>query len=227
MTGIAHLKRQARRNMRDVCRATVLVTTAVACAAFPLVTKPSGLGAARNPAAVSAARRLSHTQLLSRRPAGPRCALATEGQAVADGVAEAKVKLSPSQARFELERLAGSERWEKDAVVSVLSRIEREGGAQALFNSSAILFRKTTKGEVQMLTRGVIKPGTIDLNGDDDMEVLNQAFYATLLSSMVCAQNAGVCCHEICYAHRRSQPENSGDSFLFAVRPKSNRWISD
>jgi len=100
--------------------------------------------------------------------------------------------ISPRQARQELEQLAENCRWEKAAVVGVLERIQGQGDAKPLFNSSAILFRRTTANEIQMLTRGTIKPGTIDLNGDDDMEVLNQAFYATLFTSMFLSTVAAV-----------------------------------
>ena len=34
-------------------------------------------------------------------------------------------------------------------------------------------------------TSGVIKEDTIDISGDDDIEVLNVSFYATLISSMI------------------------------------------
>lgn len=94
--------------------------------------------------------------------------------------------ISPRQAREQLEMLAAEGRWEKAAVLQVLNSMHGNEGhsTRPLFNSSTILFRRTTANEIQMLTRGTIKPGTLDLNGDDDMEVLNQAFYATLFSAM-------------------------------------------
>ena len=100
-----------------------------------------------------------------------------------DVVVEKKA-ISPGQAREKLEELQRKDAWEKDAVISVLNSMQGENGRGALFNSSSILFRRITQGEIRMLTRGVIKSDSIDLNGEDDMEVLNQAFYATLFSSM-------------------------------------------
>ena len=46
-------------------------------------------------------------------------------------------------------------------------------------------------GEVKMLTRGVIKEGTIDVTGEDDMQSLNFSFYSTLISSMILSLLAG------------------------------------
>lgn len=114
------------------------------------------------------------------------------GSAVDGVVCTARESISPRQARELLEQLKRDDKWEKEAVLKVLNSMHGEGGAKPLFNSSAILFRRTSANEIQMLTRGVIKPNTIDLNGDDDMEVLNVAFYATLFSSMLLSTIASV-----------------------------------
>jgi len=181
--------------------AAAMLGATVATVAVAALPHTSGFGAgpsltfapaARLPLQFPAALLPRRCGLAASRSAALRCSLNAEREAVAVGTAGVMKNLSPSQARVELERLADSDRWEKDEVVRVLSSIQGAGGKPALFNSSAILFRKTAKGEVQMLTRGVIKPGTIDLNGDDDMEVLNQAFYATLFSSMVRTLSASI-----------------------------------
>ena len=81
---------------------------------------------------------------------------------------------TPAQARVELEALQRADLWQKAEVVKVLNGMQGVDGKATLFNSSTIMFRRITQNEIQMLTRGVIKPDTLDLNGDDDMEVLNQ-----------------------------------------------------
>ena len=75
---------------------------------------------------------------------------------------------------MELEALQRADLWQKAEVVKVLNGMQGVDGKATLFNSSTIMFRRITQNEIQMLTRGVIKPATLDLNGDDDMEVLNQ-----------------------------------------------------
>lgn len=150
------------------------------CAHMPLASSfvlPAGLVARARPGA-RCARALGTLRpaLVARR--------AVEVAGVDGATTEGRGAISPQQARRELEELARDGRWEKEEVVGVLQKMQARGEVKPLFNSSAILFRRTTANEIQMLTRGTIKPGTIDLNGDDDMEVLNQAFYATLFSSM-------------------------------------------
>jgi hypothetical protein len=60
-----------------------------------------------------------------------------------------------------------------------------------LWDSVPSSFRRVSLGEVRMLTRGVIKEGTIDVTGEDDMQTLNFSFYSTLISSMVLSLLAG------------------------------------
>ena len=60
-----------------------------------------------------------------------------------------------------------------------------------LWRSVQPSFRRTTLGEVKMLTRGIIKEGTLDINGDDDMQTISVSFYSTLLSSMALSLLAG------------------------------------
>jgi len=92
--------------------------------------------------------------------------------------------LSPSQVKEELQFLAqNSERWNKEEVTAVLNRM-KDSGKKVKWDSVPVLYRRSTLSELRMLTRGTIKEDTIDLNGEDDMEVLNISFYATLISSM-------------------------------------------
>jgi len=51
--------------------------------------------------------------------------------------------LLPAQARQMLEQLVKDDKWEKNAVVEVLNAMQGEKGTGAMFNSSAILFRRT------------------------------------------------------------------------------------
>jgi len=168
---------------------------ALLCAFAPAV---SGFALAPQLHAAPAANRhsrgvcVTHPTWPSARPSTSlRCAVETSTSRTKEEECDRK-KLLPAQARQMLEQLAKEDKWEKNAVVEVLNAMQGEKGTGAMFNSSAILFRRTTRGEIQMLTRGVIKPNTIDLNGDDDMEVLNQAFYATLFSSMALSTVAAV-----------------------------------
>ena len=60
-----------------------------------------------------------------------------------------------------------------------------------IWDSVPSTFRRVSLGEVRMLTRGVIKEGTIDVTGEDDMQTLNFSFYSTLISSMILSLLAG------------------------------------
>jgi len=162
-------------------RAAVLVAMGM-CAHMPLASSfvlPAGLVARARPGA-RCARALGTLRpaLVARR--------AVEVAGVDGATTEGRGAISPQQARRELEELARDGRWEKEEVVGVLQKMQARGEVKPLFNSSAILFRRTTANEIQMLTRGTIKPGTIDLNGDDDMEVLNQVGYLSL-DAFLCA----------------------------------------
>lgn len=82
-----------------------------------------------------------------------------------------------------LKSLKDNDRYDFDSVVKEFDAL-RSANQIKLWSSVVPSFRRTSLGEVKMLTRGVIKEGTLDINGEDDMQTINFSFYGTLVSSM-------------------------------------------
>jgi len=113
----------------------------------------------------------------ARSSAAPRVA---EEKSLEDGAP----KMSPREAMAQLAALQTADEWERDSVKEILDGMAGADGRKPLWGSVPVLFRKVSVQEVRMLTRGVIKDGALDLEGDDDMEMLNVSFFSTLFSAM-------------------------------------------
>ena len=119
---------------------------ALLCALAPAV---SGFALAPRLHAAPAANRHSHGVCVthptwpSARPSTSlRCAVETSTSRMKGDECDRKTLL-PAQARQMLEQLVKDDKWEKNAVVEVLNAMQGEKGTGAMFNSSAILFRRT------------------------------------------------------------------------------------
>jgi len=114
------------------------------------------------------------------------CSLVSDETATVDVTSTATNSISPQEAKVQLQALHDGDKWNKEEVTAVLDRMKANcETSRVLWNSVPILYRRSSLNELRMLTRGLIKEGTIDLNGEDDMEVLNISFYTTLISSML------------------------------------------
>jgi hypothetical protein len=89
-----------------------------------------------------------------------------------------------------LKLLKDNENYDYESISSEFSKL-KEANQIKLWDSVSPTFRRVSLGEVKMLTRGVIKEGTIDVTGEDDMQTLNFSFYSTLISSMTLSLLAG------------------------------------
>eukprot|EP00288_Rhodomonas_lens_P020469 CAMPEP_0177690788 /NCGR_PEP_ID=MMETSP0484_2-20121128/954_1 /TAXON_ID=354590 /ORGANISM="Rhodomonas lens, Strain RHODO" /LENGTH=399 /DNA_ID=CAMNT_0019201357 /DNA_START=17 /DNA_END=1216 /DNA_ORIENTATION=+ len=126
---------------------------------------------------------------------GCRCSIASGEMVETQEKTASRTAISPAEAKERLQKLQDADqdgdKWNKEEVTTVLDSM-KDGENGIVWNSVPMLYRRCTLNELRMLTRGTIKEGTLDLNGDDDMEVLNISFYATLISSMFLSTVAAV-----------------------------------
>ena len=97
--------------------------------------------------------------------------------------AGAKETLSASTIENRLKALKDNDNYNFDSVCKEFAAMKSANQIK-LWSSVVPSFRRASLGEVRMLTRGVIKENTFDLNGEDDMQTINFSFYGTLVSSM-------------------------------------------
>eukprot|EP00960_Hanusia_phi_P078116 768782-Hanusia_phi.AAC.16 len=119
-----------------------------------------------------------------RRIAPRTCKTRLEMQAVTDERAEFEGARTMEEGMKMLGKLEKSESWSKDDVVRTLDSL-KAGAHLSMWDSVPSLYRRVSVGEVRLLTRGLVKEGTFDLSGNNDLEILNVSFYTTLLSSML------------------------------------------
>ncbi len=89
-----------------------------------------------------------------------------------------------------LQFLKDNDRYDYESISNEFAKM-KAANQITLWDSVPSSFRRVSLGEVRMLTRGVIKEGTIDVTGEDDMQSLNFSFYSTLISSMILSLLAG------------------------------------
>ena len=89
-----------------------------------------------------------------------------------------------------LKQLKDNEKYDYESICNEFAKMKAANQIK-LWDSVSPSFRRVSLGEVRMLTRGVIKDGTIDVTGEDDMQTLNFSFYSTLISSMTLSLLAG------------------------------------